>query len=321
MKIKTKIKLLFILFLLISLTGFINQSDDKNQQLIIFHAGSLTVPFDKIIKQFKKENPGVVVVREVAGSRECAKKISDLNKPCDVFASADYIVIDNLLIPSHTKWNMKFATNEMAIVFTEKSKYAKKIKSTNWYKILEKKEVSIGRADPDSDPCGYRTVLTLKLSDMYYKDNTISKVLLEKNNENIRPKEVDLIALLETGQLDYIFLYRSVAEQHGLKYILLPDEINLKNPKLDDLYKKVNVEVKGKKPGETITHSGASMIYGVTIPNNAPNKKLAIKFVQFLMNDKKGLKIMRENGQPTIVRSKSEYYDNIPKELQKFVTK
>ena len=30
--------------------------------------------------------------------------------------------------------------------------------------------------------------------------------------------------LLETHTIDYIFLYRSVAQQHDLKYLLLPDE-------------------------------------------------------------------------------------------------
>ena len=43
-------------------------------------------------------------------------------------ASADYTVIDKLLIPDYTKWNIKFAVNEMAIVFSENSRYADEIK-------------------------------------------------------------------------------------------------------------------------------------------------------------------------------------------------
>ncbi|KAF0152243.1 MAG: molybdate/tungstate transport system substrate-binding protein [Ignavibacteria bacterium] len=293
----------------------------NNNQLIIFHAGSLTVPFQKIIDGFKKDNPGVEVLKEIAGSRECARKISELKKPCDVFASADYVVIDQLLIPEFASWNLRFASNEMAIVYTAKSRRAKEISQNNWHKILLDDKINFGRSDPNSDPCGYRTVLTMKLAESFYKQKGLSDKVLSKDNEYIRPKEVDLLALLEAGEVDYIFLYRSVAEQHGLKYLILPDEINLKKAELEDHYKQVSVELSGKKPGEQITQAGGSMVYGVTIPKNSPNHKLAIKFVLYLMDNEKGLKVMREMGQPTVVPSLCEHYDKLPKELKKFAKK
>src|SRR5262245_38948276 len=43
----------------------------------------------------------------------------------------------------------------------------------------------------------------------------------------MRPKSAELLPLLEIGQIDYLFSYRSVAQQHQLKYVALPDEINL----------------------------------------------------------------------------------------------
>ncbi|MEW6653047.1 MAG: tungstate ABC transporter substrate-binding protein WtpA [Bacteroidota bacterium] len=290
-------------------------AQNKNQ-LIVFHAGSLTVPFQKIIDGFKKENPGVEVLKEIAGSRECARKISELKKPCDVFASADYIVIDQLLIPEFAGWNLKFASNEMAVVYTSKSRKANEINQNNWYKILLDDKINIGRADPNADPCGYRTVLTMKLAEIYYKEKGLADKVLSKDNEYIRPKEVDLLALLEAGEIDYIFLYRSVAEQHGLKYLILPDNINLKKAELEEHYKQVSVELSGKKPGEKIIQAGGSMVYGVTIPKNSPNPKLAIKFVLYLMDKEKGLKIMREMGQPTVVPSLCEQYEKLPNELK-----
>lgn len=289
----------------------------SSKELVIFHAGSLTVPFEKIIDGFKRENPGVEVLKEIAGSRECARKISELNKPCDVFASADYLVIDQLLIPNFADWNLKFATNEMTITYNPKSKRAKEINQKNWFQILLDEKVNTGRADPNSDPCGYRTVLTLKLADLYYKKELAQKIL-SKDNEYIRPKEVDLLALLEAGEVDYIFLYRSVAEQHGLKYLVLPDEINLKKAELEDYYKKVFVELSGKKPGEKITQTGASMVYGVTIPKNAANPEMAKKFVEYLLNKNKGLKVVQEMGQPVVVPSRCDNYDKLPKELKQF---
>ena len=91
------------------------------------------------------------------------------------------------------------------------------------------------------------------------------------------------MALLEVGEIDYIFIYRSVARQHGLKWVALPDEINLKNPEMAEIYRKVSVEISGQTPGSLITKAGAPMVYGVTIPKSARNPKAALAFVAFLL--------------------------------------
>ncbi|MDA3779863.1 MAG: tungstate ABC transporter substrate-binding protein WtpA [Bacteroidales bacterium] len=295
-----------------------NTNSEVNGDLIIFHAGSLSVPFKQITKEFNKEYPDVNVMIESAGSRKCARKITDLNKECDIMASADYKVIENLLIPDFADWNIKFASNEMAIVYNEKSRYKDEINKDNWFDILLKEDVAYGRSDPNADPCGYRAVLVNKLAEKYYKKEGLSSKILEKDNNYIRPKETDLLALLESNTIDYIFLYRSVAQQHGLKYIVLPDNINLKKTELADFYSTVTVDISGKKPGEKITKKGEAMVYGITVLKNAKNKKAAKAFIEFFLNEKKGMKIMESNGQPSVIPAKSKYYNNIPEYLKKY---
>ena len=60
-------------------------------------------------------------------------------------------------------------------------------------------------------------------------------------------------------------------EQHRLKSVLLPDAINLKRPELAKDYAKARVKVTGKTPGTFIVKQGTPMVYGLTIPRNAPN--------------------------------------------------
>jgi len=316
------IVLLWSLFCVQAQMGTPNRSDGVSTSLsgdlIIFHAGSLSVPMKKITAAFTKENPEVNVMLEAAGSVECARKITELKKPCDIMASADYTIIDKLLIPKFADWNIRFASNEMAIVFTEKSRRSNEINQDNWYQIMLDQNIQIGRADPNSDPCGYRAVLVSKLAEKYYKKSTLADQLLIKNKNNIRPKETDLIALLETGNVDYIFLYRSVAEQHHLNYILLPDEINLKNPACFTLYQSVSTEINGKTPNEKITQKGEPMVYGITIPKDAPNKTVATAFLKFLLTQDKGMEIMELLGQPSVVPSATESYDRLPEELKPF---
>lgn len=282
------------------------------QNVVVFHAGSLSVPFKAISKAFEAKYPQYKVIREPAGSRACARKISEIGKPADVMASADYKVIDNLLIPKNAKFNTQFATNEMAIAYTDKSKYADKINSENWTDIFMKKGVKVGHSNPNLDPCGYRSVLVTQLAGIYYNKPNFYKDLFGygKNYKNgkentskviVRPKETDLLGLLEAGQYDYLYIYKSVAKQHGLKYITLPEKISLKSNKYADFYKKASFDITGKKPGTFITKKGAPMVYGITVVQNGktPNLKGGVAFVNFVLSPK-GQKIMKENGQGVI---------------------
>lgn len=304
----------------LSVSGCGSNADEQFCDLTIFHAGSLSVPFKEISAAFMAQNPGVNVLLEAAGSRTCARKISELNRPCDVMASADYAVIDGLLIPDHADWNIHFVSNEMVIVYGDHSPHYENFSADNWFNVIKSEDVVFGRAEPDSDPCGYRTVFAMQLAETYYKQAGLADALLKKDVEYIRPKETDLIALFETETVDYFFIYRSVAEQHGMKYILLPDEINLKKPDLAESYRMATIELSGKKPGETITRGGEPMVYGITIPRNAPNPAIAQKFVEFLLNKDQGMAIMAKNGQPSVVPSVTSSYHMIPEALKPFAS-
>ena len=290
-------------FLCVGLLALPSLADNQGK-VIIFHAGSLSIPLKQMAQAFNKKYPNVKVLREAAGSRTCARKITDLKKPCDIMASADYSVIDNLLIPKYASWDAHFATNEMAIMYRPDSKYAKEINSKNWYKILLKKGVQYGHSDPNSDPCGYRSQLVWQLAQKYYKvPGLYQKLRANCPEQNIRPKETDLIALLEAGQLDYVWIYKSVCEQHHMPFVALPAQINLGSPAYAKFYKEATLKISGKKPGTFVEKTGAPMIYGVTIPKNAPDHKWAVKFLAFMLGPQ-GRAIMEQNGQHAIYPAK-----------------
>ncbi len=321
----TIIYIIFVISILISSCN--NSSTQNNNQvndtvlsgkLVIFHAGSLAVPLKKIATEFNKTYPKVEILMEAAGSLACARKLTELNQNCDIIAVSDYKVIDNMLIPNYCEWNIPFAGNEMIIAYTPSSKLASEINAANWFNILKKKEVNVGRSDPNADPCGYRTIMTLQLADLYYNQN-ISKSLISKNKEYIRPKETDLLGLLEAKELDYIFIYRSVAIQHNLSFVTLPDSINLKNTEIESFYSKAKVEINGSEPGKKQMVSGESMIYGISIPKSASNKIAAETFLAFLLSANQGMKIMEECGQTAIAPSMNVNYDKVPITIQKYI--
>ncbi|NCB18500.1 MAG: extracellular solute-binding protein [Bacteroidia bacterium] len=286
------------LILLCSCNGRGSVAEDSalSGDLVIFHAGSLAAPFKAITDSFTSIHPKVRVLAEASGSIDAARKITELRRDCDLMASADYAVIENLLLPEYGLENIRFATNEMAIVYTNRSRYRQQIDTLNWAEILSRDDVAVGRSDPDADPCGYRTLLTLRLARNFY-DTTLLREIEQKDKRFIRPKETDLLALLDAGAVDYIFLYRSVAIQHNLPYLELPHSINLGDPDYNDFYSKASVEVRGSSPSEKMIMKGEAMVYGITRLKNAPNPKAAEAFIEYLLSAEGGAAILERMGQ------------------------
>ncbi|MBM3421241.1 MAG: extracellular solute-binding protein [Bacteroidetes bacterium] len=299
-----------VLIFLITMVPFVTGcGTSSKREVIFFHAGSLAVPVARLAEGFEAQIPGIRIITEAAGSLVTARKITELGKPCDIMASADYIIIDELLIPEHASWNIGFATNEIVIAYTPRSGYSDEINSLNWTEILLKGDVYYGRSDPDSDPCGYRTLLMLKLAEEYYDIPGLTGRFMEKDRSFIRPKEIDLTALLEARAVDYVFQYKSVAVQHGLKYITLPPEINLGNNEFRDNYRSVSVDVAGRSPGERMIIQGDYILYGITLVSNSPNRDDAVEFLAYILGPE-GREIIRRTGQnpvePPVVSGSGE---------------
>lgn len=318
---KTFILKLIITFIVMTLPLSV-QAGSKNK-LSIFHAGSLTVPFAKIEKDFETKYPDIDVQREAGGSTKMARMISEVGKPADIMASADYKVIDNNLIPKFANFNIRFATNQLVLCYTDQSKYSDKINKDNWYEILQKKGVNWGHSDPNLDPCGYRSLMVLQLAETFYNiDGLYQKIIDNRPKKNIRAKAVELVNLLKTGNMDYAWEYLSVAIQHDLKFIKMDEHINLGNYQYDDFYKQATVKVTGKKPGTWITKKGQSCTYGITMIKDAPNPEAAKLFLAFLLSPDHGLKTLKTMGQPPFIPCRvptQKMADSIPSDFVSFV--
>lgn len=310
--------LLAILLLSILLSNCSSRQNDQNS-LTIFHAGSLSLPLRAAIDSFIRYNPEVTINPEAAGSVECARKITDLNRPCDLFFSADYKVINSLLVTEHADFFIPFATNRMVIAYSSKSKHADIIDSLNWPTILLRSDVAYGRSDPNSDPCGYRTLLLFQLAEKHYRMVGLAESLEGKDNQFIRPKEVDLVAMLETSAIDYLFIYESVVKQHKLNYIPLPDSINLGNFSLAQHYGSVQVKIRGNSPNDSITIAGEPIVYAFTIPKNAPNPQLARKFATYFLSDTGGMKFITKMGQQSLIPFSCNSCGTVPDDFKEFI--
>jgi len=323
-KVSKKLKVIPIILSLLLAVGLFAAcgqpvaETELSGKLQIFHAGSLTIPFAQVSDAFNELYPDVEILAEAAGSATTIRKVTELHKECGIVGSADFTLIPELMFPDYTDWYIIFASNQMCVVYTEKSQFADEINSDNWHEILQREGVTYGRSDPDQDPCGYRTLLVWQLAEIHYNEPGTYDSLYETAGDLMRPKSVELIALLESGDLDYAFEYSSVAAQHNLKYVELPLEINLSDKDMADFYAQAEVEIAGKEPGEKVVMIGKPIVYGITIPKNFPRQDLAIAWIDFLLSSE-GMEIMEKNGQPAVIPAITNDANKLPESLKKYV--
>ena len=259
--------------------------------VVVYLAASLTRPLRAALDTFAARND-IVVQTESGASLEHARKITELGRVPDVIALADVEVFPQLLMPAHVSWYAEFARNRMIIGYTELSRHASEIDSTNWPRILAMRDVQVGRPDPDLAPAGYRTLLMLQLAERYYRlPGLAARVLANAPRRNMRPNAGELAALLQTGELDYIFDYESVASAYGFKALHLPAAIDLGDPAQSGDYAKVRVRVKGKG-NDSATFAGAPIVYALSVPRGAPHPVAAQRLAGFLLSPD-GRRMMR----------------------------
>ncbi len=285
-----------------------------NGTLVVFGAGTLASPFKDVQAAFTSAHPGVTVQPQFGGSVKMAKQVTELNQPADVVAVADYNVIPQEMFGQGGKkrfasWYAGFASNAITFVYTPKSKGADTITVDNWYKVLSQPGVQIGRSNPDTDPSGYQLLQMLKLAETYYHQPGLSDAILKNAPEtNMRDTETELLSALKVGQIDYLAIYRSDAQQNSLQYLQLPPQIDLSDAKYSADYAKAMVTTKsGQLQGKPI-------VYAVTVPDNAPNPALGRAFVSLLIG-KDGEAIMQKHGFVPVAPAYANDVSAIPADL------
>jgi molybdate/tungstate transport system substrate-binding protein len=315
MSLTTRLSVGTCAFLLAASIAVSGAQTDEPTVLTIFAAGTLARPFRQVNALFEKKYPNVTVHAQHGGSVMMARRITDLHEDADILAVADYDVIPKYMFGSqpHASWYAGFARNAITFVYTDRSKYADEINSQNWYKVLARPGVQIGRSNPDTDPSGYQTLQMLDLAEKYYNTPGLKQnVLANSPPGNTFSTETQLIAWLQLGQIDYLAIYRSDALQHHLKFLDLPAKINLSDPAHAAFYQQGVADTKNG------ALAGRPIVYAVTTVNGSKNAGLAEKYVALLLGPQ-GQAVMKDNGFSGISPAFAVHIEAMPAELKKLV--
>jgi molybdate/tungstate transport system substrate-binding protein len=323
----------------------------KPIQLRVYNADSLILPFQEIEKKFELQHPGIDVIIEGHGSIQVIRATTELGEKVDVAAVADSQLIRLLMYDTPMKekngnyadWCIDFATNAMGIAYTDRSRYASEISAGNWYEIMSRPEVKLGLSDLRIDSLGYRALMLMRLAEIHYHDDQLIErmlggafvtdlaisdmnglttitvpELLKPARERIvlRTYSLQVLALLESGDVDYSFEYESVARQRGFRFLQLPEAINLKSRDYAAIYKQVRVTMEFKRFASVNPQfPGAPIVYGVTIPNNAEHPQEALTFIGYLLGPE-GREVLNRNFQPPLIPASCDNTSRLPDSLR-----
>jgi len=302
------------------------RSGAQKEPLAIFYASSLEGALARWSEMFR-EGEGIEVRAEASGSQDAARKVSELGRAADLVLVADYHIIEWLLVPSCAQWQILFAGNEIVLAHSEQSRHAAELTADNWREILLRPDVRVARADENLAPIGYQTLQAWMLSDLAAgipttdTQRSVAAQLRARIPPSLVRPDVRSLAALLGLQVDYVFLFRNIAHEHNMKYLRLPDSINLSNPDRAADYARAAVTiVKSTRgaAGETVVVRGSPIFYGLTIPTSARRPDVAERFVKMILSDA-GQNVLEDLGFSVPRPPRALGFEAAPKSLQPLV--
>lgn len=340
------VALLVVVAAIAGVTAYALPGDSKTE-LKVLCAGSLMVPFTEMEKAYEAVNPHIDVLTEGHGSIQVIRYVTELGTEADIVAVADHSLIPPMMYDvkmpdsddSYASWYIRFASNTLGLAYTSSSKYADEINADNWYEILSRPDVRLGISDPRFDACGYRAMMSCWLAELFYDDSDIFEnvigdfvypvtfqqedgqctmtvpEIVKSQKISIRGSSVVLLGILESGDIDYAFEYKSVALQRNLNFLELPPEINLGSSDFEKLGYDLSIKIDYQRFASVIPEFACQMIlYGVTIPENSPHYEEAVKYLEFMLGPD-GAKIFADYYQP-FLSLVADNYDSVPEDLK-----
>jgi molybdate/tungstate transport system substrate-binding protein len=279
--VRFSLRIWLVLFSVLACAG--PAAADSLTPLQVAYAGSMGSMMDGGIKPAVAKLLDADFQGRAQGSTGLANLIIAGSIRPDVFVSVTPSPMLSVLKAGKAEGAVPIARTEMVIAYSPKSQFAADLAKAGqadakpWWKILETSGFRFGRTDPNTDPQGINIIFTMKLAASYYHQPELAKKILgpDINAQQIF-NEPEVMARLQSGQLDASSAYKTQPAALGLPFIELPKEINLGDAEMASEYKKVGVEMKGK-----LQHPQPLVFYAAVL-KDAPQPKLAEQFVAWL---------------------------------------
>jgi molybdate/tungstate transport system substrate-binding protein len=271
--------------------------------LISYSADAYATEATALLKGFSSST-GIPVAPVISGGSNADATAIAAGAPDDVFISSALSATS----PTHlgslsSNWAIGFASDQMVVAYSNATltnsaassiitmgqTAASSNATSDWnsfFTSLTSGSVQVGISNPVADPGGLRGWLTLEAAGYLYSSGNQQAYVspLLKSGDNVTAaSSADLVAPLQAGQIQFLFIYKSAAISDGIGYLSLDSHVNLSNPSLATFYSRFSYT---DSAGKT---AGAPIILVVTVPLSSVNNAEALEFVQYLVKNRASL--------------------------------
>ena len=272
-------------------------SSASSSPLIVYSADAYVQESSALLNAFHNQSGASIAPVKGGGALYMANQ-SGQGAPSDVFISVSLGSYGQSYLHSrYSGWAVAFASDQMVLAYSSATKSnasanqiisqfssAATTNSTSAYNSafmnLTSGNVKVGISNPNSDPAGFRGWLSLEIAGSVYHNNSSYYInRLSQNGGNISASNAaELVSPLESGNIQFLFIYKSAAIIKGLNYVSLPPTVNLGSVHYASFYTKFKYNLTSGSV------SGAPIYLYVTALANATDQSTALSFAEYVLN-------------------------------------
>ena len=267
--------------------------------MISYSADAYSTETTALLAGFSKAT-GIPVAPVISGGSNADASAIVAGAPDDIFISASL----SATAPAHlgtlsSNWAIGFAADQMVLAYsnatltnsaasaiiTQDQAAIKSNATSDWnafFTALSSGSVKVGISNPSADPAGYRAWLVLEAAGYVYSggnQQAYASPLLKSGDNVTAASAAALVAPLQSGQIQFLFIYRSAAIGDGLGYLTLNSHVNLSSASLNPFYSNFTYTA------GTTKNVGAAIVLCITVPLSSVNTAEAIQFVQYVVKN------------------------------------
>ena len=296
-----KIAAVIVAISVIGVAGYLGLhyiSGSSTTPLIVYSADAYVQETNYLLGGFHNTSGAGTVSAKGGGSYTDAREIGQ-GDPANAFVSVALESYNQSYLGSrYTGWTVAFASDQLVLAYSNASKTAQVnaiVKDfsvalssnspqefASAYSNLTSGQVKVGISDPSSDPAGLRGWISLEIAGKLYAAGNQSYYvnnLVENHGLTNGSSAAQLISPLVTGQIQFLFIYKSAAISKGIGYISLPDQANFGDPNMTTFYSNFTYNT-----ASGLAHGSIIFLYVSTLSNNGALSGTSLDFVTYTLN-------------------------------------
>ncbi|MHB2036374.1 MAG: substrate-binding domain-containing protein [Nitrososphaerales archaeon] len=269
---------------------------------LLMYSADAYVNESTLLEQGFTAQTGIPMATPVAAGALTLAADIKAGDPVSVFLSVARPAVEGPALGSEFPgWAVAFAADQMGIAYssaTASSTGGKAViasyntaVSTNttaaWYDFfnnLTSGSVKVGISNPNADPAGFRAWIVLELAGIAYDGGVaneqyfVNRMLTNQGNIT-GASAAALVPALDTGHIQFLFIYKSDIASEGLSLVQLTNRVNLGLPSFNTFYGQATYTTTAG------VQKGSAIVLWLTVPKDSTDPTDSVNFVIYTIQN------------------------------------